>query len=513
MKQVLHIFRKDTRRFWPEILISAAVMLAFALMDTNDWKVFHDQRVRERMQDFIGILVMLMVASWLLLIARVVQAETLVGDRQFWITRPYQWEKLLAAKVLFVVAWFGVPYLLVQVYLLAQAGFHPLALLPGILSTVLMVGIVFLVTVWSVAAVTSTFARLVLTVLGCFLVFVGYMFLTVGWQHGYTSTNPSANLFLLPLLFCGCVVVITLQYATRRVWVARGLLIAVPVLLALSVAAYRRQSLVERAYPAPAAGAAPVMTVTHTPSNHFPDKARVWEGEDYIDLPIHFSGVADGYAVITDDFRFTITAADGFEWTSPWQETRDRLLPGDHGGMVHLMIEPALYDRFKAGPVTLRLEYAVSRYQADTVMKMAFPTEAAVPGLGICARQSWGLSGLQCRSALHQPGLSYVETMWTKGDCTDTPEATTKAYSWFEPESAYAEYRTPLWMDFRLTAVRTSFVWFRNFEEDDRPGQEGSRQLCPGSPLTVTQFQLVDRTRTELTLPGFVLPAKMVATD
>jgi hypothetical protein len=68
-------------------------------------------------------------------------------------------------------------------------------------------------------------------------------------------------------------------------------------------------------------------------------------------------------------------------------------------------------------------------------------------------------------------------------------------------------------MDFRLTAVRTSFVWFRNFEEDDRPGQEGSRQLCPGSPLTVTQFQLVDRTRTELTLPGFVLPAKVVATD
>jgi hypothetical protein len=308
--------------------------------------------------------------------------------------------------------------------------------------------------------------------------------------------------------------VITLQYATRRAWVARGLLIAVPVLLALSVAAYRRQSLVDKGYPALAAGAAPVMTVTHIPSSHFPDKARTWEGEDYIDLPIDFSGVADGYAVITDDFRFTITAADGFEWASPWQEGRERLLPGDHGAHASLMIKPALYDRFKAGPVTLRIEYAVSRYQADSVTKMVIPAgEAAVPGLGICARQSWGLSGLQCRSALHQPGVAYVETTWTKGACSDTPEATTMAYSWFEPESSYATYRTPLWMDFRLTAVRTSFLWFRNFEEDDRPGRESSRHICPGNPMMVTQFRLAGRTRAELTLNSFVLPTIMVTTD
>jgi len=512
MKQVLHIFKKDTRRFWPEIAISVAVMFAFALMDTNDWKVFHDQQIRNRMQNFIGTLVLLMVASWLLLAARVVHAETLVGDRQFWITRPYEWEKLLAAKALFLAAWFGVPYLLVQVYLLAQAGFHPLALLGGTVSTVLMVGLVFLATVWSLAAVTSTFARLVLTVLGCFLVFVGYMFPTVGWQHGYTSTNPYANALLLPLLFLGCVVAITLQYATRRVWVARGLLMAVPVLMALSAAAYRRQSLVDKAYPAPMAGAAPAMVIAHTPTNRFPDKARVWEGEDYIDLPIHFSGVADGYAVITDDFRFTLTAADGFTWTSPWQETRDRLLAGDHGAMVHLMIEPALYDRFKAGPVTLRVEFAAGRYQAGTVTKMEYPREAAVPGLGICARQSWGASGLQCRSALHQPGLAYVETMWTKGTCSETPEATSRAYAWFEPESAYATYRTILWMDFRLTAVRTWFLWFRGFDEDYRPGGD-SWQICPGSPMTVTQFRLVERTRAQMTLTNFVLPAKVAGTD
>jgi hypothetical protein len=513
MKQILHIFRKDTRRFWPEILLSVGITFSFALMDTNDWKVFRDQMLRDRMQNFIGILAILMVASWWLLVARVVHAETLVGDRQFWITRPYEWRELLAAKALFLTAWFGVPYLLVQLYLLAHAGFHPLTLLPGIFAAVLIVGLVFLGTVWSVAAVTSTFARLVLTVLGCFLLLVGYMFLTVGWQHGYTPVNPYANVVLLPVLLCGCAAVITLQYATRRVWVARGLLIAVPLMLALSVAAYRRQSLVDTAFPSPAAGAAPVMTVAHAPSDRLADKARTWEGEDYIDLPIHFSGVADGYAVMTDDFRFTLTASDGFQWTSPWQETRDRVRPGDQGGMVHLMIDPALYDRFKAGPVNLQIEFAVSRYQADTVTNMALPAEAAVPGLGICARESWGPSGLQCRSALHQSGLAYLETVGTRGACSDTPESTTKAYSWFEPDSAYAAYRTLLWMDFSLTTVRTSFLWFRNPEEGDRSDRERSRQICAGSPMTVTQYHLVDRTRTDFTLTNFALPAKVVPTS
>lgn len=502
MKQILHIFKKDTRRFWPEILISVLLMFAFAVMDTNEWKVFHDQQRRGEMQDFIGILVLLMVASWWLLIARMVQAEPLVGDRQFWITRPYEWKKMLAAKVLFVIAWFGVPYLLAQALLLAEAGFHPLAYIPGLLYTVLVVGIVFLLPLFSVAAVTSTFARLVLTVLGCFIVFFGYMFLVYGYQHGYTSTNPYNSVFLFPLLFVGCTVAITLQYGTRRTWVARGLLIAVPLLLGLSVAAYRSQSLVDKAYPQPAAGAVPVVTVAHVPSREFPDKARMWEGEDYIDLPIRFSGVADGYAVFTEDFRFTITAADGTGWTSPWQETRDRLLPGDHGAHASLMIKPEMYDRFKGAPVTLRVEYAVSRYQADAVTTLATPAgDAVVPGLGICERQFWGMSGLECRTAVHQPRLAYVEMTWTKGECTN---ATEKGYSWFEPQA----------MDFSLTTVRNEFMWFRNFDGEGRSGWDGNPwQICPGSPMTLTQFRMVDRTRADLTVANFVLPAKVVVTD
>src|ERR1039457_2976773 len=98
-----------------------------------------------------------------------------------------------------------------------------------------------------------------LTLLACLALFVGYMFLTNGIPHGYTPVNPYTNWLLTPLLFCGCALAIVLQYATRRAWVSRGLLIALPFLLALTVAANHRQSLVDRAYPQPGAtSAAPV---------------------------------------------------------------------------------------------------------------------------------------------------------------------------------------------------------------------------------------------------------------
>jgi hypothetical protein len=317
MSQILNIFRKDTRRFWPEILLSVVITFAFAAAYPNQWKAFHDPNDQQRMQTIVVALGFLMVIGWWLLIARAVHAETLVGDRQFWITRPYEWQKLLVAKALFAVVWIGVPYLLAQSLILAEAGYSPLPYAPGLLLNLLLMSTVFLVPLFSVATVTANFARLTLTLLACLAIFIGYMFLTNGVRGGYTSANPYTNRLLYLLLFCGCTLAIVLQYATRRVWVSRGLLIALPFLLALTVAANRRQSLVDRAYPQPGAASAAPFSVEIAPRSVRTVEARSWEGQDYIDFPVGYSGVAEGYAVVTADFKFTLTAADGSQWTSP----------------------------------------------------------------------------------------------------------------------------------------------------------------------------------------------------
>jgi hypothetical protein len=499
MTQILNIFRKDTRRFWPEIALSVIAIFAFALVYPNEWRVFQDRDIQQRMTLMLLALGILMVTGWWLLIARVVQAESLVGDQQFWITRPYEWKKLLAAKVLFLTAWIGVPYLLAQMLLLAEAGFHPLAYVPGLLFTLLLFSMGYLLPMYALAAVTSNFARLTMTVLGVLIVLTGYTYLLNGIPHGYTSANPYTNYVLGPLVFAGCAAAIGLQYATRRVWVSRGLLIALPILMAMSEAAYRRQSLVDRAYPMPSAAATAPLNIVSMPNAANPVEARTWEGEDYLDLPVQYSGVAEGTAVFVDDFKFSITSADGSQWSSPWQAIQERNLPGVHHAGLHLMIGPELYERFKTGPVTLRITFAVSRYHSDTVTKMAFPAgDEAIPGIGFC---STDLSNtLICRAA-QQPRLTHYTVVWSHGACSDaqtSPVSTVESDSWIEPPSRTNSVLGPVW-------VWRSF-FYRDFEGSDY----AHWHVCPGSPLTMTQYHLLERTQTSMTLTNFQLPANVV---
>ena len=104
MRLTLHILEKDTRRLWWQIAVTFVLLAALARMDA------------ER-ADFIpgpaeGWLTLLLLAAWGFLLALLVLEEPLVGDRQFWITRPYRWPALLAAKLVFAALFIHFPSLL-----------------------------------------------------------------------------------------------------------------------------------------------------------------------------------------------------------------------------------------------------------------------------------------------------------------------------------------------------------------------------------------------------------------
>jgi hypothetical protein len=123
MKQIMHIFAKDARRFWPEILISLAVTAVLVWIGVYLWSGNYD--VPGRMLNYLASLLLLLVSvSWWILITRVIQAERLVGDTQFWITRPYTWESLLAAKALFLMVFLWLPFFIAQCLLLFEADFR-----------------------------------------------------------------------------------------------------------------------------------------------------------------------------------------------------------------------------------------------------------------------------------------------------------------------------------------------------------------------------------------------------
>jgi ABC-type transport system involved in multi-copper enzyme maturation permease subunit len=143
--QILHIFKNDVRHFWREIVLILAIVTAYG------WQTSSHLREPEGSSPGIGfsflsqILSLLVPVSFIFLILRAVHAECPVGDRQFWVTRPYDWRKLLAAKVLLVFTFVNLSLFILQVFLLWQAGFWPPKYFLGLLGLqVLWIAFVFL---------------------------------------------------------------------------------------------------------------------------------------------------------------------------------------------------------------------------------------------------------------------------------------------------------------------------------------------------------------------------------
>src|ERR1700731_1370540 len=110
--QILHIFKKDVHRCWYEIAVSLLLLGIYTWREPHEWT--ETPFTFSLTSALLGWIPGLLVLSWIYLIVRVIHGETLVGDRQFWVTRPYEWEKLLAAKVLFVAAFVNAPLFIAQ---------------------------------------------------------------------------------------------------------------------------------------------------------------------------------------------------------------------------------------------------------------------------------------------------------------------------------------------------------------------------------------------------------------
>jgi len=102
MKQILAIFKKDARHLWPEILASLAMLAALAYFYPDQWRNARGLQARSFSLSGLffpndgtlsGSLIALVPVSWFVLISRLVHVERLVGNTQFWVTRPYQWPK------------------------------------------------------------------------------------------------------------------------------------------------------------------------------------------------------------------------------------------------------------------------------------------------------------------------------------------------------------------------------------------------------------------------------------
>jgi hypothetical protein len=202
-----------------------------------------------------GPVVALLPVFWMFLIVRVVQGESLVGDRQFWVTRPYDWRKLLLAKALFVLVFVNLPFFVLDIFLLAKAGFRPASYLPGLLCIQWMWILLLFLTTAGLATVTATIGQMLLAILAVALYLIGMVALSQTIPNSSFSSDDSlAGFFLVSTALA----VILLQYSRRKTALSRWLILGLGAALMLQMVATPYRRMITRKYPLSAAGESPI---------------------------------------------------------------------------------------------------------------------------------------------------------------------------------------------------------------------------------------------------------------
>ncbi|ADW67856.1 ABC transporter permease [Granulicella tundricola] len=407
MPQSILIFRKDIRHLLPELGVVLLLFVAFASCAPSMWTA---SAYAPYMALLAVLLKVLMPISWVVLISRLVHDESLVGDRQFWTSRPYHWGKLLAAKILFLAVFIYLPFLLVQCYLLKHAGLHPLLALPALGHNLVLLTICVILPITALAAITSNFARLLLSVIGAII----YMLVVSGFVFYFAFLKmqlPHLQADLLAVFFLLPAVALVYQYKTRQTQRSRILLIATPIAAALIVL-LPASPFIAGAYPTLSGASAPKLT-SLTDQFHPPTAGTLAVVRNLvgINLPTRIEGVAEDSTFVIQGVRVTVTGG-GVNYTSPFLSSQGSNPIGAKtpATLLEFSLPQDIFNRIRTTPVDIHLELATERFQMQKPATWkATLLPFSVPGNGICSfSKDDASSPPTCRFPLAPPEVSLV---------------------------------------------------------------------------------------------------------
>ena len=504
MNQTLHIFKKDTRHLYPEILLNIAAMIAFACSAPLQWN-FHAGRSSPSLVLVPVLLRAVLPISWLVVISRLVHDESLVGDRQFWISRPYRWQALLAAKVLFLLVFLSLPFLLMQIYLLQHAGLDISACVADLLLYQLRLAAIFFIPFFTIAAVTSTFARLTLTLLLGFL-YLGAL-LAIGVHFTDRRLFPqSLTVFGFVLFTLVLLSLIVVQYAARKTRAVRIALLALPMLLLVLGLVAPMKLLIHDAYPALPKSVRPKWSINTEPRSDESASTRSSttpvEDQVLVKLPLHEDNPPTGESFKVNAVAASIEAP-GYRWSSAFLVSGDVERSGpQHDPSITVMIPTRVAERIRTTPVDLHLQLASTFYKAGTadLTHASAPTFQA-PGHGLCPLDTDGTIW-NCRYAFRLPTPMGV-TMNVSSQPCDGDHSPTEAQPAASVFSSFIGSDDD-WLAFDFDPVATAPIRLV------LPGSEFSHPkpayLCTGSPIAFTPNRNLRR-------GSFILDAHQLVID
>ena len=418
LPQPLHIFRKDVRHLWPETLVVLALFAAFAWSAPSGWQNSPYAAAAPVLSVFLKFL---MPISWLVVISRLIHDEPLVGDRQFWTSRPYHWAKLMAAKLLYLGVFLYLPFLLMQAWLLKHAGLYPTTALPALLQNLLLLTVIIVVPLIAIAAVTSTFARMLVSVLGAviYIVILGLIFGFLAFQR---MPPPVLQPVLIGIFIVLPAVALVYQYATRKTTNARIMLAATPLLIFILLFLTPAAALIRSAYPVLTGSADPKLTSIpdeYAPKAPKPGELITFRKQAEITLPFTVAGVDKDSNYIIRGASVTIDTTSGVHYVSPYIAATGQFNAGAPFGLVNVPIPLEIFNKIKSGPADIHLSLATDHLKAESVQTWkATLLPFAVPGHGICSYSSDSLSAPPtCRYPFKAPELNLVSAPLAVNSC------------------------------------------------------------------------------------------------
>jgi hypothetical protein len=415
MLHTLHIFKKDSRHLWKEILVVTTMIAAFAYLDARSRPIFTAYAFPIDRLD--AIFRLLLPLAWWFLIAAVVHEEPIPGDRQFWLTRPYRRGSLLAAKVLFVLVFLNLPMLLADCAILAAHGFKAWSYLPGLLFCQLLLLLVWFLPFVALAAVTENVKQFLLLlamipVLYFITTFVGRLpVFYLYWFRGEWIPNSA----MIVVVVVGTFLILRIQYLHRRTTLARGIAIcAVPLALMFPSffprpTAYAAQLALTRGQAVPPSV---VLGLDLTRRGGQDRNNLVTDGEPgalELDFPLRATGIPQDLDLVADHLAVKVRTPDGKSLSTAG---RSLMFSDRHGQLwMKIHVDERAFQKLRGTRVTVRTSAYLtllgnSRLEnSRATLIPAGAKSVEVPGIGRCSfvhdnTNEWVLF---CQAPFRQP--------------------------------------------------------------------------------------------------------------
>jgi hypothetical protein len=431
MSQIIHIFKKDLKRFSWEIVLSMLLLVFYAWCQPVLWRPFgslsYGGTITALRYTGAATLGMLLLLGWMVVLVRLIYEESLTGDRQFWVTRPYRWQSLLAAKVLFVFIVINLPLFVAQLCLVAAAGFAPFQHVSRVLGLNLTLA-VLLLPLATLAVVTGGKRQMTRAIIMLLIFLVASVWLAQSFYgfffafdvRGAGSGRTGTWQWLVWAVMVGvAIVVIVRQYALRKTAQARWILIGAGLALILMAAAEPKYRFPEAEYPLLGNGADGYFEIK-MPTPEKPHAGHLYvgrgpeQGKKTVWITLKFTGgeVAEGLVAQAEAIKLTFQAPDGAQWNSDWQAVSAVLSHNDSGTIdasglqlrslvTYIPVDWTFFDKFKDVPINLQVEIASTLYR-DHAGAPFIPKqdEFKIQNVGTCVVSQVSEILLSCRSPL-----------------------------------------------------------------------------------------------------------------